>query len=344
MLDERGDRCRAATPTTTRCARCWAGAGAAALHRDHGLRRSRPSEFDAAVAELRVAIRDATRAATTFGYGPRFLHSTGQLHKGGPPSGRFLAADRTTATRTSRSRAPATRSARSSTRRRSATWRRCARTACRPRACARGRPGGGAARARRRGSRRCSDADRLRRAGQDGRQHGRSGSGATPTTRSSPSTSTRRPSRRPKVTARRGATSLARPGQEARAAARRCGSWCRPATRPRRRSTRWRSCSTQGDTIIDGGNSRWTDDMRATARSCAKQGIHYVDVGTSGGVWGLEVGYCMMVGGADAAVERLAPILDVLARRPEARLAGPHGPERRRPLREDGPQRRSSTG
>ena len=50
-----------------------------------------PSEaFDAAVTELRATIRDATRAATTFGYGPRFLHSTGQLHKGGPATGRFL--------------------------------------------------------------------------------------------------------------------------------------------------------------------------------------------------------------------------------------------------------------
>ncbi|MEA2251484.1 MAG: transaldolase / glucose-6-phosphate isomerase [Solirubrobacteraceae bacterium] len=50
-----------------------------------------PSEdFDAAVAELRATVRDATKAATTFGYGPRFLHSTGQLHKGGPPTGRFL--------------------------------------------------------------------------------------------------------------------------------------------------------------------------------------------------------------------------------------------------------------
>jgi hypothetical protein len=47
-------------------------------------------EFDAAIAELREAIRGATGAATTFGYGPRFLHSTGQLHKGGPPTGRFL--------------------------------------------------------------------------------------------------------------------------------------------------------------------------------------------------------------------------------------------------------------
>src|SRR5205807_10353752 len=49
-----------------------------------------PSELDAAVSELRQAIRSATGAATTFGYGPRFLHSTGQLHKGGPSTGRFL--------------------------------------------------------------------------------------------------------------------------------------------------------------------------------------------------------------------------------------------------------------
>ncbi|HEX4837369.1 MAG TPA: decarboxylating 6-phosphogluconate dehydrogenase [Solirubrobacteraceae bacterium] len=67
-----------------------------------------------------------------------------------------------------------------------------------------------------------------------------------------------------------------------------------------------------GDTIVDGGNSKWTDDKRR-AKVLAKQGLHYVDVGTSGGVWGLEVGYCMMVGGPPAAVKRLAPILDVLA-------------------------------
>jgi 6-phosphogluconate dehydrogenase len=68
----------------------------------------------------------------------------------------------------------------------------------------------------------------------------------------------------------------------------------------------------EGDMIIDGGNSRWTDD-KARAEQLAPKGIHYVDVGTSGGVWGLEVGYCMMVGGPDEAVSRLAPILDVLA-------------------------------
>jgi 6-phosphogluconate dehydrogenase len=67
-----------------------------------------------------------------------------------------------------------------------------------------------------------------------------------------------------------------------------------------------------GDMIIDGGNSKWTDD-RARAAQLREHGIDYVDVGTSGGVWGLDVGYCMMVGGPDLAVQRLAPILDVLA-------------------------------
>jgi 6-phosphogluconate dehydrogenase len=67
-----------------------------------------------------------------------------------------------------------------------------------------------------------------------------------------------------------------------------------------------------GDTIVDGGNTNWHDDVRRAA-ALHEQGIRYVDVGTSGGVWGLEVGYCMMVGGHPEAVERLAPILDVLA-------------------------------
>jgi 6-phosphogluconate dehydrogenase len=67
-----------------------------------------------------------------------------------------------------------------------------------------------------------------------------------------------------------------------------------------------------GDTIVDGGNTNWHDDIRRAAALDA-QGIHYIDVGTSGGIWGLEVGYCMMVGGHEESVQRLAPILDVLA-------------------------------
>jgi 6-phosphogluconate dehydrogenase len=68
----------------------------------------------------------------------------------------------------------------------------------------------------------------------------------------------------------------------------------------------------EGDTIVDGGNSKWTDDARR-AQELRGRRVHYVDVGVSGGVWGLEVGYCMMVGGPEEAVERLAPVLDVLA-------------------------------
>ena len=67
----------------------------------------------------------------------------------------------------------------------------------------------------------------------------------------------------------------------------------------------------EGDLIVDGGNSRWTDS-KANAERCAERGVHFMDVGTSGGVWGLEVGYCMMVGGPDEAVERLTPVLDTL--------------------------------
>src|SRR5580658_8998532 len=81
------------------------------------------------------------------------------------------------------------------------------------------------------------------------------------------------------------------------------------------------------DTIVDGGNSQWTDDKRR-AGELKKLGIHYVDVGTSGGVWGLEVGYCMMVGGPAKAVGRLAPFLDVLApptNEQSAAAIGPHG-------------------
>jgi 6-phosphogluconate dehydrogenase len=68
----------------------------------------------------------------------------------------------------------------------------------------------------------------------------------------------------------------------------------------------------EGDTIIDGGNSFYKDDI-IRAERVAKQGLHYVDVGTSGGVWGLERGYCMMIGGEKDNVQRLDPIFSVLA-------------------------------
>ncbi len=68
----------------------------------------------------------------------------------------------------------------------------------------------------------------------------------------------------------------------------------------------------KGDTIIDGGNSYFKDDVRR-AKALASKGIHYVDVGTSGGVWGVERGYCLMVGGPKEAVARLDPIFKTLA-------------------------------
>jgi 6-phosphogluconate dehydrogenase len=67
-----------------------------------------------------------------------------------------------------------------------------------------------------------------------------------------------------------------------------------------------------GDTLIDGGNSYYVDDIRR-AKELASKPIHYVDVGTSGGVWGLERGYCMMIGGPDQAVRRLDPVFKTLA-------------------------------
>jgi 6-phosphogluconate dehydrogenase len=67
-----------------------------------------------------------------------------------------------------------------------------------------------------------------------------------------------------------------------------------------------------GDIIIDGGNSFYKDDIRR-AKALKEKGLHYVDVGTSGGVWGLERGYCMMIGGPDDIVQHLDPIFDALA-------------------------------
>src|SRR5207248_9386041 len=67
-----------------------------------------------------------------------------------------------------------------------------------------------------------------------------------------------------------------------------------------------------GDAIIDGGNSYFKDDVRR-AKDLSSKGIHYIDVGTSGGVWGLERGYCMMIGGPKEAVQRLDPVFKTLA-------------------------------
>jgi 6-phosphogluconate dehydrogenase len=67
-----------------------------------------------------------------------------------------------------------------------------------------------------------------------------------------------------------------------------------------------------GDILIDGGNSYYIDDIRRS-KDLIPKGIHYVDVGTSGGVWGLERGYCMMIGGEDSVVQHLDPIFQAIA-------------------------------
>lgn len=86
-----------------------------------------------------------------------------------------------------------------------------------------------------------------------------------------------------------------------------------------------------GDTVIDGGNTFWKDDIRR-ARRLAEGGLHYLDVGTSGGIWGLERGYCLMVGGERAVFERLEPVFAALA--PGARM----------PEEPDSPLARASLG
>ena len=68
----------------------------------------------------------------------------------------------------------------------------------------------------------------------------------------------------------------------------------------------------QGDTIVDGGNTHFKDDVRR-ASTLATRGIHYLDVGTSGGVWGAERGYCLMIGGPEHAAARLIPVFRTLA-------------------------------
>ena len=90
-----------------------------------------------------------------------------------------------------------------------------------------------------------------------------------------------------------------------------------------------------GDTIIDGGNSNFRDSQRRY-KEARKRKISFVDVGVSGGVWGLEVGFCLMAGGDKAPLKRLAPIFESLA--PEDGWAHVGG-VRRGPLHEDGPQR-----
>ena len=85
-----------------------------------------------------------------------------------------------------------------------------------------------------------------------------------------------------------------------------------------------------GDTVIDGGNSYYVDDIQRS-KMLAAHGVRYIDVGTSGGVWGLERGYCMMIGGDRDSVQRLDPIFKTLAPGPGDAPRRPCGPPRGSP-------------
>ena len=84
------------------------------------------------------------------------------------------------------------------------------------------------------------------------------------------------------------------------------------------------SLADEGDTVVDGGNSNFRDSKRRHEEA-AKKGIHFVDVGVSGGIWGLEVGFCLMAGGDEEPVSRLEPILETLAPEDGYAHVGPSG-------------------
>ncbi len=95
------------------------------------------------------------------------------------------------------------------------------------------------------------------------------------------------------------------------------------------------SLLSRDDIIIDGGNTNFHDDVRR-ARELSAKGVHYVDAGTSGGIWGLTEGYCLMVGGEEAICRALEPVFLTLAPEHGYLRVGDHGAG---PLREDGAQR-----
>ena len=91
-----------------------------------------------------------------------------------------------------------------------------------------------------------------------------------------------------------------------------CGAWSRPATSPRQTVTELGGLLSEGDVVVDGGNSNFHDSLRR-AEALAASGIGWVDAGTSGGVWGLENGYALMVGGTDDDVAKVWPALEALS-------------------------------
>ena len=275
-------------------------------------------EVDAALAALRVALA-ATGCATTAGYGPRFLHSTGQLHKGGPPTGVFLqlTADHPddreipgwpyTFGQLIDAQAHGDRAALSRGHDRpvihvhlGATSTNDLATLERAITRALATNGGSEMQLGFIGLGRMG-ANMVRRLMRDGHEI----------------VAYNRTSRRP----RRWPTDRGRPTRSPS----RSPSSSRSSTKPR---AVWimvpAGDATEaqikellehlepGDTIIDGGNTNFHDDVRRHAELATK-GIHYVDAGVSGGIWGLANGFCLMVGGEPEAVGPLEPIFRSLA-------------------------------
>ena len=289
-------------------------------------------------------IRDRRRVATCVGFGPRFLHSTGQAYKGGPNSGVFL---QITADDRRRILAVPGRATASASSRRP---RRAATSTCSPSAA--GGPCASTSAAtsqpawhgsRRRSSEGWPDTrTRARRhepQGDDACSSGVIGLGRMggnivrrlhagwPSVRrlSTETPQAVRDAGRAKAPTAR--SDLTRSRRQARHAARRLGHAAGRRERPKRRSSQLGELM-QPATSSSTAATPSTRTTSAAPRALAHKGIHYVDVGTTGGVWGLERGYCMMIGGDKEAVEHLDPIFAALApgratsrARPAARVA-----------------------
>ena len=260
-------------PTTTRCARC-STAGPPAYVAIHGLRRAARGRSTRRSPSCAPRSATRTRATTTFGYGPRYLHSTGQLHKGGPPTGRFLqlvARGRAGRRDPGRGRSPSRRSSARRPTATCATLRAHGLPAERVTLAAATR---GALRALTDRSRRaCADADRLRRPRPMGgnmvaphparlRPRGR---------RLRPRRGGGREGRR--STARAAPSSLEDLVAEARARRGSCGSWSPPATPTQEHRRRARRAARARATRSSTAATRSGPTTGAAPRRCAKQGI-----------------------------------------------------------------------
>jgi hypothetical protein len=304
--------------------------GPAVVRRDHGLRPA-DRRVRRGGPELRAAIRDATKQTTTFGYGPRFLHSTGQLHKGGTEDRPLPAAH---PRRARRRRDPGESYTFTTLKHAQAdgdleTLRAHGLPAAR--VTLEGTDAGGCAA---RPDRNDQGDALLSQIGFVGL--GRMGGNMVHRIKRDSDLDVvafDHNEKNIKAAEKVGAVGASTLRELVKKLEPPRMVWLMiPAGDPTQKTVeQLAKLLDKGDTIIDGGNSRWTDDM-ARAASLRKLGINYVDVGTSGGVWGLQVGYCMMVGGPNRSIKQLKPFLDVLAPRPP-RSTGPVGATWARPAR-----------